>query len=92
MAKEGTIIRNVTPTKLYKISDKYNLIVIEDRDGELHDLVFSNEEILKGRLRGSRQSHRVPKYKLKFFHCTEVFVASTLVSLVVGILTGYFLW
>ena len=85
------MIKNVSPTKLYKISDKYNLVVIEDGDGELHNLIFSNEEILKGRLRGSRQSHRVPKYNLKFLDCTEVFIVCTLVSLVVGILTGWFL-
>ncbi len=85
------MIKNVTPTKLYGISDRYNLVVIEDSDGELHNLVFSNEEILKGRLRGSRYSRRVPEYRLKFFHCTEVFVISTIVSLAVGISTGWFL-
>jgi hypothetical protein len=85
------VITNVSPTKLYGISDNYNLVVVEDGDGELHNLVFSNSEILKSRLRGSRYSHKVPKYKLKFLDCTEVFVVSTLVSLVVGILTGCFL-
>ena len=85
------MIKNVTPTKLYGISDRYNLVVIEDSDGELHDLVFSNEEILRGRLRGSRYSRRVPKYRLKLLDCTEVFVISTLVSLVIGGLTGWFL-
>jgi len=85
------MIKNVSPTKLYGISDNYNLVVIEDKEGELHNLVFSNSEILRGRIRGSRYSHRVPEYRLKFFHCTEVFVVSSLVSLVVGILTGWFL-
>jgi|TARA_R100000482_G_C5101109_1_gene135653 hypothetical protein len=85
------MIKNVSPTKLYGISDNYNLVVIEDSEGELHNLVFSNSEILKGRLRGSRYSHKVPEYRLKFLDCTEVFVVSTLVSLVVGILTGWFL-
>ncbi len=86
------MIKNVTPTKMYKISDEYNLIVIEDSEGELHNLVFSNSEILKGRLRGSKYSDKVPEYRLKLLDCTEVFVVSTFVSLVVGILTGYFLW
>lgn len=84
------MITNVTPTKLYGISDNYNLIVVEDGDGDLHNLVFSNSEILKSRIRGARYSHKVPEYKLKFLDCTEVFVVSTFVSLVVGILTGYF--
>ena len=85
------MIKNVTPAKLYGISDRHNLVVIEDGDGELHNLVFSNEEILRGRLRGSRYSSRVPKYRLKLLDCTEVFVVSTLVSLVIGGLTGWFL-
>ena len=85
------MIKNVTPTKLYGISDRYNLVVIEDGDGELHNLVFSNEEILRGRLRGSRYSRRVPKYRLKLLDCTEVFVVCSFVSLAVGILTGWFL-
>lgn len=85
------MIKNVSPTKLYGISDNYNLIVIEDSEGELHNLVFSNSEILKSRLRGSRYSRKVPKYRLKFLDCTEVFVVSSLVSFVVGILTGWFL-
>lgn len=86
------MIKNVTPTKLYGISDRYNLVVIEDKDGELHNLVFSNSEILKSRIRGAKYSDKIPKYTLKFSHCTEVFVLSTFVSLIVGILTGYFLW
>tara|TARA_Y100001972_G_C7509336_1_gene257454 strand:- start:312 stop:575 length:264 start_codon:yes stop_codon:yes gene_type:complete len=85
------MIKNVTPTKLYKINDRYNLVVIEDSDGELHSLIFSNEEILRARLRGSRYSHRVPEYRLKLLDCTEVFVVSTLVSLIIGGLTGWFL-
>tara|TARA_R100001591_G_scaffold113247_1_gene126302 strand:- start:166 stop:429 length:264 start_codon:yes stop_codon:yes gene_type:complete len=85
------MIKNVTPTKLYKINNEHNLIVIEDSEGELHNLVFSNSEILKGRLRGSRYSNKVPEYRLKLFDCTEVFIASTLVSFVIGILTGWFL-
>ena len=85
------MIKNVSPTKLYGISDNYNLVVIEDSEGELHNLVFSNSEILKGRLRGSRYSHRVPKYRLKILDCTEVFVVSTLVSLGIGVLAGCFL-
>tara|TARA_B100000287_G_scaffold325997_1_gene310237 strand:- start:59 stop:322 length:264 start_codon:yes stop_codon:yes gene_type:complete len=85
------MIKNVSPTKLYGISDNYNLVVIEDSEGELHNLVFSNSEILKGRLRGSKYSHKVPKYRLKILDCTEVFVVSSLVSLIVGILTGCFL-
>ena len=92
MAKEGTIIRNVTPTNLYKISDEYNLIVIEDNEGELHNLVFSNAEILKARAKGLKHSHKVPEYRLNLLDCTEIFIVSTLVSLAVGILTGYFLW
>lgn len=86
------MIKNVSPTKLYGISDNYNLVVIEDGEGELHNLVFSNSEILKGRVRGSKYSHKVPEYRLNFLDCTEVFVVSTFVSLTVGILTGYFLW
>jgi hypothetical protein len=85
------MIEDVTPTKLYGISDRYNLIVIEDSDGELHNLVFSNSEILRGRIRGSKHSRKVPNYRLKFFHCTEVFVICTFVSLIIGILTGYFI-
>ena len=85
------MIKNVTPTKLYKINDRHNLVVIEDSDGELHSLIFSNEEILRARLRGSRYSHRVPEYRLKLLDCTEVFVVSTLVSLIIGGLTGWFL-
>jgi len=85
------MIKNVTPTKLYKISDEHNLVIIEDGEGELHNLVFSNSEILKARLRGSKYSHKVPEYRLNLLDCTEVFVVSTFVSLVVGILTGYFL-
>ncbi len=85
------MIKNVTPTKLYKVSDEHNLVVIEDSEGELHDLVFSNSEILKGRLRGSKYSHKVPEYRLKLLDCTGVFVVSTFVSLIVGILTGWFM-
>lgn len=85
------MIKDVTPAKLYKISNNHTLIVIEDRDGELHDLVFSDREILKGRFRGVRYSHEIPEYKLKVCCCTEVFVISSVVSLIVGILTGWFL-
>tara|TARA_Y100001937_G_scaffold74240_1_gene101067 strand:+ start:973 stop:1236 length:264 start_codon:yes stop_codon:yes gene_type:complete len=85
------MIKNVTPTKLYKINNEHNLIVIEDSEGELHNLVFSNSEILKARLRGSRYSNKVPEYRLKFLDCTEVFVMSSLVCFIVGILTGWFL-
>ena len=85
------MIKNVTPTKLYKVSDEHNLVVIEDSEGELHDLVFSNSEILKARLRGSKYSHKVPEYRLKLLDCTGVFVVSTFVSLIVGILTGWFM-
>ena len=85
------MIKNVTPTKLYKINDEHNLVIIEDGEGELHNLVFSNSEILKARLRGSKYSHKVPEYRLNLLDCTEVFVVSTFVALVVGILTGYFL-
>ena len=85
------MIKNVTPTKLYGISDRYNLVVVEDRDGELHNLVFSNSEILKGRIRGAKYSDKIPKYRLKFSHCAEVFILSTFVSLLLGILTGLFI-
>lgn len=85
------MIKDVTPTKLYKISDDHTLVAVEDRDGELHNLVFSNREILKGRFRGVKYSYKIPEYKLKVCCCTEVFVISGAVSLVVGILTGWFL-
>ena len=53
---------------------------------------FSNAEILKARAKGLKHSHKVPEYRLNLLDCTEIFIVSTLVSLAVGILTGYFLW
>jgi len=83
------MIKDVTPAKLYKINDKYNLIVVDDRDGEVHNLVFSNREILKSRLRGVRDSRRIPEYKIKVYFCTEVFLSCTVISLLTGFIIGY---
>lgn len=84
------MIRDVTPAKLYKINDKHSLIVIEDRDGELHNLIFSNREVLKGRFRGARDKDRTPEYRLKSYYGVENIVTCALVSLGLGILIGYF--
>lgn len=83
------MIKDVTPAKLYKIDDKHSLIVVDDRDGEVHNLVFSNREILKGRFRGVRDSRRIPKYKIKVYFCTEVFLFCTVISLLTGFIIGY---
>jgi len=84
------MIHDVTPTKLYKVNDKYNLIIIEDRDGELHNLIFSNREVLKGKFRGAIGKSKAPKYKLKLYCGVENIVRCAIVSLAVGILIGYF--
>ncbi len=84
------MIKNVTPAKLHKINDKHILIVIEDRDGELHNLIFSSREVLKGRFRGARDKDRTPKYRLKSYYGVENIVACALISLWLGILIGYF--
>jgi len=84
------MIHDVTPAKLYKINDNRNLIVVEDRDGELHNLIFSNREVLKGRFRGARDKDRTPKYKLKSYYGVENIIACALASLGLGILIGYF--
>lgn len=85
------MIKDVTPAKLYKINDKYNLIVVDDRDGEVHNLVFSNREILKSRFRGVRGSSIIPEYKIKVYFCTEVFLFCTTISLLTGFIIGYLL-
>lgn len=84
------MIHDVTPAKLYKINHNRNLIVVEDRDGELHNLIFSNREVLKGRFRGARDKDRTPKYKLKSYYGVENIIACALASLGLGILIGYF--
>ena len=85
------MIKDVTPAKLYKINDKYNLIVVDDRDGEVHNLIFSNREILKGRFRGVRYSGKIPEYNLKVYFCTAVFLSCSFISLILGFLIGYFI-
>ena len=86
------MITNVSPTKVYNINDRYNLVVIEDSDGDLHNLVFSNSEILKARSRGINNSHKMPQYTLRLCCGTSNYVMSIFLAVAVGMLAGYFTW
>jgi|14BtaG_2_1085337.scaffolds.fasta_scaffold00185_28 hypothetical protein len=69
----------------------YSLVVIEDDEGELHNLVFSNKEILDSWTKGLKYSHRIPRYTLKLCCGTEIFIICMLASLILGVLAGWFL-
>lgn len=94
------MITDVTPTKIYRLknegkdnlsSKNYNMIVIEDCDGDIQHLLLSDHNILKCIDRAKQCSDRIPKYTLRLCCGTTGYFISLFLSLVVGVATGYFL-
>ena len=95
------MITDVTPTKIYRLknegkdklsSKNYNMIVIEDSNGELQHLLLSDSDVLKSMTRGRRNIEDTPQYRLRLYCGTTTYAFSVIASLGAGILMGYYLW
>lgn len=94
------MIHGITPTKIYPVENKkrhkaanksYNMIVVEDDDGELQHLLFSDTDVLRGLERAKQNKEDIPEYTLRLCCGTITYILSLFVSLGVGIAAGYFL-
>jgi hypothetical protein len=94
------MIHGVTPTKIYPVINKdrhkaanrsYNMIVIEDADGDLQHLLLSDTDLLRCVERAKQNKEDIPKYTLRLCCGTSGYILSLAVSLGVGIIVGYFL-
>jgi hypothetical protein len=94
------MIHGVTPTKIYPVINKdrhkaanrsYNMIVIEDADGDLQHLLLSDTDLLRCAERAKQNKEDIPKYTLRLCCGTSGYILSCFVSLMFGGFLGYFL-
>jgi|14BtaG_2_1085337.scaffolds.fasta_scaffold43844_2 hypothetical protein len=94
------MIHGMTPTKIYSVVNKnkrgpankrYNLIVVEDEDGDLQHMLFSDSDVLRGLERARQNKEDIPKYTIRMCCGTSGYILSLVVSLGIGVATGYFL-
>lgn len=67
-------ISNVTPTMVYTVQNKnkktsspdtYNLIVVEDRGGKVYELLFTEADLVKARIRAKSNAEDIPDMEFK---------------------------
>jgi hypothetical protein len=90
----------VQPGKFYRIknsdkkssaNDHYNMIIVENNDGEIQELLFTDSDLIRATVRSKKNSEDIPRYSLVLPEGGFVYaIALTSVGIVCS-LVGYFL-
>lgn len=91
----------VRPAKFYRVvnndkksaaSKHYNMIVTENRDGDITELLFTDSDLAKALVRTSKNREDIPSYVIvSSDNGGFVYAVGLLLTSLVGGLVGYFL-
>ena len=72
------MLKNIKTSKFYRIKKEdvensairhYNMLVVEDRDGELQELLFTDLDLQKSIIRRKLHNKIVPRYTTEYSSC-----------------------
>ena len=98
LVKSGSImLKNIKTSKFYRIKKEdvensairhYNMLVVEDRDGELQELLFTDLDLQKSIIRRKLHNKIVPRYTTEYSSCIPNVVVVVICFLC--LMLGYF--
>lgn len=98
LVRSGNImLKNIKTSKFYRIKKEvvenstirhYNMLVVEDSDGKLHELLFTDLDLEKSLIRSRCHKKIIPNYTLEYGSCIPNLVVVLICFLC--LLLGYF--
>ena len=87
----GKFYRIKNSNKQFSANDHYNMIVVENNEGDIEELLFTDSDLVKATVRRKKNNEDIPRYQVTVSEKGFTYVIGlTLVGIVSG-LVGYFI-
>ena len=88
--KPGKFYRAKNKDKKSSANDHYNMIVVEDSQGDIQELLFTDSDLTKAVIRGRKNKEDIPPYGIFLENGGLAYTVGLLITTAIGFTVGYF--
>lgn len=89
--RPGQSYRVKNKDKKSSANDHYTMIIVEDAEGDIHELLFTDADLTKALIRGRKNKEDIPAYSVVVSEGGFAYAIGLTVVGMIGGLAGYFL-
>ena len=89
----------IQPGRFYRVrnndkkssaNEHYNMVVVENNEGDLEELLFTDSDLMKAVVRRKKNKEDIPPYRVKVDNGGFIYPLSLLLVALMGGVVGYF--
>lgn len=88
--KPGKFYRVENKDKKSSANDHYNMIIVEDSQGDIQELLFTDSDLTKAVIRGRKNKEDVPPYGIFVENGGFAYAFGLSATTILGFIIGYF--